>query len=184
MNNKAVKKMVLSAMFLSIGMVLPLLTSQIKEIGDTLLPMHLPVMLCGLICGPLYGMSVGFILPFFRSLVFSMPPAYPNAVWMAFELATYGAVIGFVYMLFRNKNIVSIYISLIAAMLSGRLVWGIVKAILLGVGGSSFTFKAFFIGGFVDSLLGIVLQLALIPALMTLLGRFGLTEKGKKGSKI
>ena len=45
------KKLVLSALFLSIGMVLPFLTMQIKEIGDSLLPMHIPVMLCGVLCG-------------------------------------------------------------------------------------------------------------------------------------
>ena len=50
-----INNLLLAAMFLSIGFVLPMFTSQIKEIGDTLLPMHIPVMLCGLICGKRYG---------------------------------------------------------------------------------------------------------------------------------
>ncbi|MBQ9997837.1 MAG: ECF transporter S component, partial [Clostridia bacterium] len=54
------KRLILSAVFLSLGIVLPFLTGQIKEIGDTLLPMHIPVMLCGLICGWKYGLAVGF----------------------------------------------------------------------------------------------------------------------------
>ena len=91
-------------MFLAIGMVLPTLTMQIKEIGDTLLPMHLPVLLCGLICGPWYGLVIGFMLPFLRSVIFGMPPIYPNAVWMALELAAYGAVIGLVYLCFKKKK--------------------------------------------------------------------------------
>ena len=37
------KKTIFAAMFLSIGIVLPLFTSQIKEIGDSLLPMHIPL---------------------------------------------------------------------------------------------------------------------------------------------
>ena len=64
------KNVVYSAMFLAIGMVLPLFTAQIKEIGDTLLPMHFPILLCGLVCGPWYGLGAGLMLPFFRSLNF------------------------------------------------------------------------------------------------------------------
>ena len=52
---KTTKKLTLSAMFIAVGMVLPLLTGQIQQIGSTFLPMHLPVILCGLICGWQYG---------------------------------------------------------------------------------------------------------------------------------
>lgn len=169
MKKTDLNKLILSALFLSIGIVLPILTGQIKEIGDTLLPMHLPVMLCGLLCGGFYGGAIGLMLPFLRSLMFSMPPMYPNAVWMALELATYGLVIGLLYNKFLKRNIINLYISLIAAMIAGRLIWGIAKSILLGVGGKSFTMEAFILGGFVDSLLGIVLQIILIPVIVTLI---------------
>ena len=177
--NLKLKKLVLSSLFLGLGIILPVFTGQIKEIGDTLLPMHIPVMLCGLLCGWQYGLTVGAILPFFRSVIFSMPPIYPNAVWMAFELATYGFVIGFLYSRFKRKNTVGLYISLLSAMLSGRIVWGIAKAFLLGIGGNSFTFMAFISGGFVDSILGIILQLILIPLIMNVLQITGL--KNSKG---
>lgn len=163
MKSSKTKKLVLSAMFLCIGLVLPFLTGQIKEIGDSLLPMHLPVMLCGLICGSGYGLTVGLMLPFVRSLTFGMPPIYPNAVWMALELATYGFIIGIIYFHFKSKGYKALYISLIAAMLSGRLVWGVSKALLLGLGGKAFTVAMFVSGGFIDSLPGIILQLILIP---------------------
>lgn len=164
-----VKKIVYSALFLSIGFVLPLFTAQIKEIGDTLLPMHIPVMLCGLICGKWYGLMVGALLPVLRSGFFSMPPIYPNAVYMALELMTYGFVIGLIYSKFENKTTKSVYLSLIPAMLIGRVVWGISKAVLLGIGGKPFTFLAFITGGFADALLGIALQLVLIPLIMKIL---------------
>ena len=122
MNKKTVKKMVLSALFLGVGLVLPLLTGQIKEIGDSLLPMHLPVMLCGLICGYKYGALIGLVMPFLRSVIFGMPPIYPNAVWMALELATYGLVIGLVYMTRKSDKLLWVYTALISAMLSGRIV--------------------------------------------------------------
>jgi len=166
--NSTTKRTVLSAMFLALGMILPLLTMQIKEIGDTLLPMHIPVMLCGLICGYNYGFVVGLILPFLRSVIWGMPPIYPNAVWMALELCTYGFVIGYLYSKSKTKTIKTVYISLISSMICGRIVWGISKAILLGLGGKVFTLSAFVVGGFIDALAGIVLQLVIIPLIMSL----------------
>ena len=176
MNMKKINKIALASMFLSIGFILPLFTSQIKEIGDTLLPMHIPVMFCGLICGANYGLIVGLILPFLRSVVFSMPPIYPNAVWMALELATYGFVIGLLYSHIRDKGLKSVYISLLSAMLIGRIVWGISKALLLGLGGKSFPFALFISGGFIDAIPGILLQLILIPTIMQIIKRKGATK--------
>ena len=135
MRSKKVENIVLSALFLAIGFLLPMLTSQIKEIGDTLLPMHIPVLLCGLICSEKWGFLVGLILPFMRSFVFSMPPIYPNAIYMAAELATYGFIVGFLYSRLRKKNTTSVYISLIGAMISGRIVWGVATTLLLSLQG-------------------------------------------------
>ena len=73
------KNLVIAAMLLAVGLVLPFLTGQIQQIGNMLLPMHFPVILCGLICGWKYGLGVGFILPLLRSVIFGMPVMYPNA---------------------------------------------------------------------------------------------------------
>lgn len=179
MKNSKIRKPVLSALFLALGLVLPFLTAQIKEIGDSLLPMHIPVMLCGLICGPLYGGAVGFLLPVLRSVLFGMPPLFPNALWMAFEMAAYGLMIGALYLKKQKNKVLWLYVCLISAMLSGRIVWGIAKTVLLGIKGSAFTFSAFIIGGFVDALPGIILQLLLIPAVMLILDRFKLSGEGR-----
>lgn len=158
MKNNKTKKLILSAFFLALGIVLPYLTALNKEIGDSLLPMHIPVMLTSLYCGSFYGFAVGLVMPFIKSLISSMPPLYPNAVWMATELLTYGFMLGFL-----TKKVKNIYISLIVTMLLGRATWGIAKCILLGVGENGFTLTMFIMGGFVDSLLGIIIQLILIP---------------------
>lgn len=163
------KRLVLSAMLLCMGLVLPFLTGQIKEIGDSLLPMHIPVMLCGLLCGAYYGGAVGLMMPFVRSLFFGMPPIYPNAVWMSLELATYGFVIGILYFRAKRKSLAVLYISLISAMLAGRVIWGISKALLLGLGGKAFTVGMFVSGGFIDSLPGMILQLILIPFIVKMI---------------
>ena len=171
MKHQYAKKLCLAAMFLAIGLVLPFLTGQIKEIGDSLLPMHLPVFLCGLLCGWGYGGAVGLMLPFLRSVCFGMPPLYPNAVWMALELATYGLVIGLLFSRKKEYSRVYLLVCLVVSMLSGRVVWGVAKAVLLGVAGKSFGLEAFLVGGFADAVPGLILQLILIPLIMEVIHR-------------
>ncbi len=166
MKNIRLNKLVLSAVFLALGIILPFFTGQIKEIGDSLLPMHLPVLLCGFICGWQYGITVGAIVPFLRSLMFGMPPLYPTAVWMSIELLTYGCISGLLYSLLKKRGVIGIYISLIGAMLCGRVVWGIAKAILLGISDKPFGISAFIMGAFVDAVPGIIIQLVLIPMIV------------------
>ena len=179
MNTKRKNRLInltLSAMFLAIGLLLPLLTGQIKQIGSALLPMHIPVLLCGLICGWQYGLGVGFVVPLLRSAIFGMPILFPNAVSMAFELATYGFVIGFLYFHSRWKCVIALYRCMIIAMLSGRVVWGVVQVCLLGLGENGFTFGAFIAGAFLNAIPGIILQLILIPSIMIALNRTGLVR--------
>ena len=161
----------LAALFLALGVILPSLVGSIKEIGDSLLPMHLVVMLCGVICGWQYGAFIGLLLPFFRSILFTMPPLYPNAVWMALELATYGLVIGFLYSLRKKYSLGYLLLCLVSSMLAGRVVWGIAKAILLGVAGKTFGMEAFLIGGFADAVPGLIIQFITVPLVVTLLER-------------
>lgn len=177
MNRTAVKKLTLSAMFLALGLLLPFLTGQIQQFGSMLLPMHLPVLLCGLICGWKYGLVVGTATPLLRSLLFSMPPFFPTAVAMAFELATYGCMTG-VFLLLLGRRLrhplAKVYVALVPAMLLGRIVWGGVMTVLMGLGKVTFSFSVFLTSAFVTAIPGIVLQLVLIPALVLLLQHAGL----------
>ena len=179
MKKNNIQKLTLSAMFLALGLVLPFVTGQIREIGNMLLPMHIPVLLCGLICGWHYGMAVGFVMPVLRSMLFGMPIMYPMAISMAFELATYGLVIGFLYSKSKWKCIVALYKAMIVAMFAGRIVWGLASMVLLGVRGQAFTTQAFLTGAFFNAIPGILLQLILIPAIMVALGRAKLVPFSK-----
>lgn len=169
-----VKKLTFSALFLAIALVLPFLTGQIPEIGSALCPMHIPVLLCGFICGWPWGLAVGFIAPLLRSVLFGMPPMVPGAVAMAFELAAYGGIAGFLHTKFP-KNIAGTYAALLIAMILGRVVWGAARVILAGLAGNSFTWAAFLAGAITTAIPGIILQLVLIPALVLALERAGLS---------
>lgn len=169
MNN--VKKLAVTAMLFAVGMVLPFFIGQIPAIGKMLLPMHIPVLLCGFIVGWQYGALIGFLLPIVRGLVFGMPPLYPNAVAMAFEMAAYGFVSGYLYSHARWQCTKMLYISLVTAMLAGRIVWAFAEVILLGIGGNIFTWKMFAAGAFLNAIPGIIVQLTLIPLIMVALRR-------------
>ncbi len=171
MHAKQTHNLVLGGLFLALGLVLPFLTGQIQQIGNMLLPMHLPVFLCGLICGWRYGLCVGAAMPIFRSLLFGMPVLYPNAVAMAFELAAYGFTAGLLFMSARKKNLFTLYRALIPAMLAGRVVWGCVQTVLLGLSDKPFGWTAFLAGAFLNAIPGIILQLVLIPSIMLILDR-------------
>lgn len=181
--NKTAKNLVLAAMFLAIGMLLPIFTGQIKQIGNMLLPMHLPVFLCSLICGWQYGAAVGLVLPLLRSVLFGMPPLFPTAIAMAFELASYGLVAGWLYGHSRWQCIFALYRSLITAMIAGRIVWGAAQIVLLGLSGSTFTWQMFMAGALLNAIPGIIVQLILIPVIMQTLNKTGLVPFKKMKAK-
>ena len=166
-------KITYSAIFLCLALVLPFFTGQIKIFGKMLNLMHVAVFLCGMTCGCIWGGIIGFIAPLLRSVVFGMPTLYPNAVAMAFELAVYGFVSGFIFLIFYNKKL-STFIALIVAMIIGRLVWGIASLLLFSFVGKAFTFALFIKGAFVDGVVGIVLHLIIVPIIINVLKRANL----------
>lgn len=173
---KDLKKLVLSGLFLALGLVLPFITGNIPQIGSMLCPMHIPVLLCGFICGWKYGMVVGFVTPLLRSVMFGMPPMFPGATAMAFELMTYGFLTGFLYEHSRWQCVKALYRCLILSMIGGRLVWGVVMIVLLGISGGAFTFQAFLAGSLLNAIPGIALQLVLIPSVMVALHKAGVVR--------
>ncbi|MBQ9299499.1 MAG: ECF transporter S component [Clostridia bacterium] len=169
-----VRRMTYAALYLAIAQVLPFITGQIPEIGAMLCPMHIPVLLCGFMCGWPWGAAVGFIAPLLRGMLFGMPPLFPTGVAMAFELAAYGGLAGFLYRKLPRKNAVT-YAVLLISMLAGRLVWGAVRLALSGLTGSAFTWAMFLAGAVTGAIPGILLQLVLIPLMVILMDRAGLS---------
>ena len=170
MNTNRILKLVLAAICLALCMVLPFLTGQIPEIGSMLCPMHIPVLLCGFLSGPFWASVIGVIAPILRFALFGMPAIFPTGAAMCFELAVYGAVCGLLYRRLPKKT-VNVYVSLLSAMLLGRIAWGIVRVLFSGVTGSAFTWAAFMAGAFTSAIPGILLHIALIPMIVMALQR-------------
>lgn len=165
-----IKTLSLASMFLTLALILPFFTGQIPQIGSMLCPMHIPVLLCGFFCGGSWGFVVGLIAPLLRSFIFAMPPMFPTAVCMAFELATYGFIAGILHNKLAKKKWM-VYVSLISAMVTGRLVWGLAMLACMGFDTAKFGMVTFLSGAVISAIPGIILQLVLIPVMVITLER-------------
>ena len=169
------RDLVLAALFLALAFVLPMITGHVPQIGNMLCPMHFPVLLAGFVLGGPWGLALGFIAPLLRSLLFGMPPMFPIAISMAFEMAAYGVVSGWMYRKVPH-TLPMTYATLVTAMVAGRLVWGAVRFVLAGLTGSSFPFSAFLSGALFTAVPGIIAQLVLIPLIITALQKAKLMD--------
>ena len=173
MNNT--RKLILTAMFIAIGVVLPQAFHMIPNAGSILLPMHIPVLLSGYVVGPFYGLLCGFFTPLLSHILFAMPPSMvlPS---MLVELSVYGLMSGLLYQKVKMDNhLLKNYLVLIGSMLCGRLSYGIMNALFFRAG--NFSFAAWTSAAFVTALPGIVIQLILIPLLIDRLQKAGWIEK-------
>ena len=167
MNNLSpIRRMVLAALFAALCVVLPLAFHAVPNAGSVFLPMHIPVLLCGLVCGWPYGLVCGGVGPLLSSLMTSMPPmAYLPP--MMVECAVYGAVCGVMLRFLRTGRLaLDLYIALGTAMVAGRVAAGIAKALIFTPG---ITMGAWVTASFVTAAPGILIQLILIPQVVGLL---------------
>lgn len=161
---KYIWEMVIAALCIALGVVLPVAVHGIPNAGSVLLPMHLPVLLCGLLCGSAYGLACGVLTPLLSSLITSMPPAamLPS---MICELAVYGLAAGLLIFLVRTgSQTANVYISLVGAMLLGRVIYGAVNALIFRAG--EYSLQMWLTASFVTALPGIVIQLVLLPLIV------------------
>ena len=168
------KQLVLAGLFTALGVVLPMAFHAVPNAGSILLPMHIPVLLCGLVCGWYYGLACGILGPILSHLFTGMPPAaiLPS---MVCELAIYGLLAGLIFWLVRTgKLVLDLYIGLVGAMIGGRIIYGIVNALIFSAG--NYSLSAWATASFVTALPGIIIQLVLLPAIVLALSKARLIE--------
>lgn len=164
MKKQRTRKLVFTALCIAIGLLLPKFINLIPIAypGAVLLPMHIPVLLCGFICGFSYGVFCGLTLPLLSFVLTGMPPIFPTGISMSFELAAYGALTAVMYRLTKGK----IYVSLVVAMIGGRIVLGLVNVILFKFTDQAYGITLFITGAFITALPGIIIQLIIIPIMI------------------
>ena len=169
-----IKKIVITAMLISMGIVLPMVFHMIPQGlgGRVLLPMHIPVLLAGLIVGPFFGFFAGLITPLLSSMMTGMPAAGVTAYRMMVELSVYGLVSGLIMRLVHTRRLTAdLYISLIIAMIAGRIAAGVAQALMFFGGGGAFVLGLWAAGYFYTSLPGIILQMIVVPSIVIALER-------------
>lgn len=163
MKKYSLSKMIITAMCTALCVVLPLAFHSIPAGGKIFSPMHIPILLCGLACGMQYGAICGFAGPLISSLITGMP-AMGSLPPMILECVVYGFFAGLFVKLIRTRfSFVNLYLALIIAMIGGRVIAGIAKALYFSPG---ITVKIWMSTYFVVSLPGILLQLILIPPIV------------------
>ena len=174
MSHSSIRRLVTAALCVALAVVLPQALHSIPKAGSVLLPMHIPVLLCGLTCGGPYGLACGILAPVVSHLTTGMPgTGYLPA--MICELAAYGLISGLTaQFIHTGKRTVDIYIQLISAMLLGRVVYGVVNALIFHAG--AYSMEMFISAAFVTAFPGIVIQLVFLPAIVLLLEKAKVAE--------
>ena len=159
-----VKKSIITSVCIALCYVIPLMFHGIQNAGNIFCPMHIPVFICGLICGWQYGLLCGIAGPALSSALSGMPPVAVLPSMMV-ELAAYGTAAGLMMKLVRTKSTYAdLYISLIVAIVCGRVLAGLAKALIFARG--SYSMSAWIAGSVVTSWPGTVIQLVFIPTIV------------------
>ncbi len=174
MKNTKTKRLSLSAICLSLCVILPLLFHAVPNAGNIFLPIHFPVLICSVMCGSVYGMLCGVLGPLLSALITSMPPLSAAPAMMV-ECAAYGLICGLMMKYVKTgKTVFDLYLSLITSILLGRIVAGLTKALIFTPGVSPF---AWVTTSIITGIPGIAIQLVLIPLLIAALTKAGLISK-------
>lgn len=171
MKKESVYQLVLAGLLTALGILLPSIFHAFGVSGSIFLPMHIPVLLCGMLCGYRLGGLCGILVPLLSSLITGMPPMYPVAVYMICELAAYGLIAG---LLIKKTNVI---VSLIGALIGGRVVLALAQLVIMGFGGNTFALNAFVTSAFVTALPGIIVQIIVVPLIVILVNK--ITKRAK-----
>ena len=160
---RSVKKLTLASVCIAQRVVLPIAFHSIPDGGSIFLPMHIPVLICGMLCGWPYGLVCGLMGPLLSSAITGMPPAAMLPAMMV-ECGTYGMVSGLMLKVVRTgKTYGDLYIALVTAMVAGRVLSGIAKALIFMPG---ISMTAWVTASFVTALPGIAIQLVFLPGVV------------------
>lgn len=171
------KKATITAICIALCYVLPVAFHALG-VGSYVAPMHIPVLLCGLVCGPGYGLFCGIAGPIISST--TGMPTMTQLLYFVPELMSYGLVCGLMLKLVRTKNTTAdIYLAMATAMLLGRVVGGIARALVISLLGTGevFHLTVWATSYFLSAIPGIITHLILVPLLYLTLERAGMIPR-------
>lgn len=183
MDMSSVKKVCVCSICTALCYVLPL-AFHAFGLGSVFSPMHLPVLLCGLLCGWSYGLLCGLVGPVLSSVLSGMPPA-AMLIHMIPELCVYGLVTGLgMKWIHTGKLSADLYLSLVPAMILGRVAGGVARSLVFLSGAQSYSISLWASAYFVETLPGTILQLIALPVLVFALSKARLIPERYPEEKI
>lgn len=176
-NRSRASTIAVCGVLLALGIIFPFATSHAFGLpGTVLLPMHIPVLFCGFTCGPIVGLCFGLVLPLINSLLTGMPSFYPMLPIMTAELGVYGLISGLLHFNTKfGKSRIGVYLTLLISMISGRIAYGVTYGALLIFNPSLKALSVF--GAIASGVLGIIVQILLIPPVVFAVERFMKIER-------
>lgn len=162
------KRLIIAGLLLAIGIIVPMIFHTTGISGTIFLPMHIPVLLGGFLLPPSLALLLGMLTPILNSLITGMPPLFPMAIIMVFELGIYGLVASFLYRRLELPSVVALIISMVA----GRIMAGLLVFILAAFFAVKMDPMTFVIGGVTTGIPGIIIQLILVPSLIYSITRY------------
>lgn len=161
MKKISTRDLIMSGLFVAIGILLPMVFHSFNMLGKIFLPMHIPVLLAGFFLSPPVALAIGMIVPLMSSVLTGMPLLFPMAIIMMFELGSYGFLVACM-----KEKVRSTYVVLASAMLIGRVIAGLVVFVLSTWFGVKLNAMLFIKGSVMTGLPGIVLQLLMVPIIV------------------
>jgi hypothetical protein len=163
--------LILSGVFIALGLVLPMAFHMIGGAGPIFLPMHIPVLIAGFFLSPMLALSVGVITPLLSGLLTGMPPIFPMMPIMMLELGIYGLTIS----LIRSNVTKNPYIALLVSMILGRIAGGFMVFVLSTFFAAKLPSALVFITTAVTTgIPGIFIQLIIIPIVVIAINKSNL----------
>ncbi|MCD4711656.1 MAG: ECF transporter S component [Clostridiales bacterium] len=169
--HKKTHSLILSGVFIALGLVLPIAFHMFGGAGPIFLPMHIPVLIGGFFLSPMLALSVGVLTPMLSGIITGMPPIFPMMPIMMLELGIYGLTISVV----KNNVTKNPYIALLASMILGRVAAGFMVFVLSTFFAAKLPSAIIFITTSVTTgIPGIIIQLIIIPIVVIALNKSNL----------
>ena len=144
--NDNLRNMLFTAMCIALCPVVPIFAGLFPNGRQLFSPMHIPALLCGLVTGPVYGLAAGVLGPLF-----------------SFKFIRSG------------KLRTDLWLSLLIAMIIGRIAGGLANALIFMRG--AYSMKMWTTAYFAGTAPGIVIHLLVIPAVYFALEQAGLIPR-------
>jgi len=160
------RDLAIGGLFGAVGVALPIVF-HLVGLGKAFLPMHLPVLVCGLLISPTVSFAVGAVTPVVSSALTGMPPLVPTGLMMTLEVGTLAAAAG----VCRGKLRLPVIVSILLAMVAARLIGGLELAAIAPLMGLKWSIPVYVTQSVVVSLPGIVLQLIAAPLAVAAIDR-------------